>query len=67
MSRWGRRPHLSFPDVGSIEGPLLEVMDLHTSFRTGRGLVRAVDGVSLTLGRGEPSVWWASRARARRC
>ena len=26
--------------------------DLHTSFRTGRGLVRAVDGVSLTLGRG---------------
>jgi oligopeptide/dipeptide ABC transporter ATP-binding protein len=38
--------------VGSIEGPLLEVEDLHTSFRTGRGLVRAVDGVSLTLGRG---------------
>jgi oligopeptide/dipeptide ABC transporter ATP-binding protein len=52
VSRWGRRPQLSFPDVGSIEGPLLEVIDLHTSFRTGRGLVRAVDGVSLTLGRG---------------
>ncbi len=52
MSRWSRRPQLSFPDVGSIEGPLLEVIDLHTSFRTGRGLVRAVDGVSLTLGRG---------------
>jgi oligopeptide/dipeptide ABC transporter ATP-binding protein len=49
---WGRRPLLSFPDVGSIEGPLLEVEDLHTSFRTGRGLVRAVEGVSLTLGRG---------------
>jgi oligopeptide/dipeptide ABC transporter ATP-binding protein len=49
---WARRPQLSFPDVGSIEGPLLEVEDLHTSFRTGRGLVRAVDGVSLTLGRG---------------
>ncbi|HVA04783.1 MAG TPA: ABC transporter ATP-binding protein [Acidimicrobiales bacterium] len=52
MSRFGRRPQLSFPDVGSIEGPLLEVDDLHTSFRTGRGLVRAVDGVSFTLSRG---------------
>jgi oligopeptide/dipeptide ABC transporter ATP-binding protein len=52
VSRWGRRPQLSFPDVGSIEGPLLEVVDLYTSFRTGRGLVRAVDGVSFTLGRG---------------
>ncbi len=52
MSPWRRHPTLSFPDVGSIEGPLLEVEDLHTSFRTPRGLVRAVDGVSLTLGRG---------------
>jgi len=52
VSRFGRRPQLSFPDVGSIEGPLLEVDDLHTSFRTGRGLVRAVDGVSFTLSRG---------------
>ena len=52
MTPWRRRPRLSFPDVGSIEGPLLEVVDLHTSFRTGRGLVRAVEGVSLTLGRG---------------
>jgi oligopeptide/dipeptide ABC transporter ATP-binding protein len=49
---WSRRQPLSFPDVGAIEGPLLEVVDLHTSFRTGRGLVRAVDGVSFTLGRG---------------
>ncbi len=52
MSPWGRRVQLSFPDVGSIEGPLLEVIDLHTSFRTARGLVRAVEGVSLSLGRG---------------
>jgi oligopeptide/dipeptide ABC transporter ATP-binding protein len=47
-----RRPHLSFPDVASLEGPLLEVDDLHTTFRTSRGLVRAVDGVSLSLERG---------------
>ncbi len=34
------------------DGPLLEVTDLTTHFRTERGLVRAVDGVSLTLERG---------------
>jgi len=33
-------------------GRLLEVTDLCTSFRTPAGLVRAVDGVSLTLDRG---------------
>ena len=32
--------------------PLLQVTDLCTSFRTERGLVRAVDGASFTLGRG---------------
>ena len=31
---------------------LLEVTDLHTHFLTGRGAVRAVDGVSFTLERG---------------
>jgi len=31
---------------------LLEVIDLHTGFKTPRGRVRAVDGVSLTLERG---------------
>ncbi|HEY6317154.1 MAG TPA: ABC transporter ATP-binding protein [Acidimicrobiia bacterium] len=34
-------------------GPLLEVTDLTTSFSTDRGVVRAVDGVSLTLERGK--------------
>jgi peptide/nickel transport system ATP-binding protein len=34
-------------------GPLLEVHDLRTSFATARGSLRAVDGVSLTVGRGE--------------
>ena len=36
----------------SSTAPLLEVEDLKTSFRTPRGKVRAVDGVSLTLDRG---------------
>jgi oligopeptide/dipeptide ABC transporter ATP-binding protein len=52
VSPWRRQPQLTFPDVGSLEGPLLEVEDMRTSFRTRRGVVRAVDGVSLSLGRG---------------
>jgi oligopeptide/dipeptide ABC transporter ATP-binding protein len=35
------------------EGPLLEVTDVKTGFETDRGLVRSVDGVSLTLERGK--------------
>ena len=35
------------------DGPLLEVTDIKTHFETGRGLVRAVDGVSFTLERGK--------------
>src|SRR5437667_2368264 len=40
---------------GRNEGlpPLLEVNDLHTEFRTGAGLVRAVDGISYTVDPGE--------------
>jgi oligopeptide transport system ATP-binding protein len=33
--------------------PLLEVRDLHTEFRTGAGVVRAVDGVNYTVEPGE--------------
>jgi oligopeptide/dipeptide ABC transporter ATP-binding protein len=33
--------------------PLLDIRDLHTEFRTGRGLVRAVDGISYTVNAGE--------------
>ncbi|MEI8240568.1 MAG: ABC transporter ATP-binding protein, partial [Actinomycetota bacterium] len=36
-----------------IQGPLLELVDVRTHFRTERGIVRAVDGVSFTLDRGK--------------
>ena len=51
---FGRRSsgQLEFADVEDLVDPLLVVKDLHTSFRTSRGTIRAVDGVSLTLDRG---------------
>jgi len=52
VTPWRRGTTLQFPDVGSLEGPLLETVDLCTSFRTPRGVVRAVEGVSLSLERG---------------
>jgi peptide/nickel transport system ATP-binding protein len=36
-----------------LDGPLLDVDEVKTYFKTERGLVRAVDGVSLTLERGK--------------
>ena len=39
-------------DTRQPDGTLLQVTDLHTAFRTERGLVRSVDGVSFTLERG---------------
>ncbi|MGH9246286.1 MAG: ABC transporter ATP-binding protein [Acidimicrobiales bacterium] len=40
------------PIDGVVPGPLLEVDEVATRFRTPRGLVSAVDGVSFTLDRG---------------
>ena len=37
----------------ATDGPLLELEDVRTHFQTPRGLVRAVDGVSLTVERGK--------------
>lgn len=41
------------PTSSSQMEPLLEIDDLHVGFRTAEGLVRAVDGVSLRVERGE--------------
>ena len=49
----GRGPTLEFPDLSDFTEPLLVVEDLHTSFRTTRGTVRAVDGVSFTVDSGK--------------
>ena len=39
--------------VGAVTVPVLAVSDLHTHFHTRDGVVKAVDGVSLSLDRGE--------------
>jgi peptide/nickel transport system ATP-binding protein len=50
--RRGRKVSERFSDA-PLDGPLLEVNEVKTYFKTERGLVRAVDGVSLTLERGK--------------
>lgn len=50
-SRSRHAPH-EYP-VASGDQPLLAVDDLHTSFRTARGLLEAVSGVSFTLRPGQ--------------
>jgi oligopeptide/dipeptide ABC transporter ATP-binding protein len=53
MARGRTSKTLEFRDAGTHEGPLLVVEDLHTSFRTQRGTVRAVDGVSFEVEEGK--------------
>jgi peptide/nickel transport system ATP-binding protein len=47
-----RHVHTSAEDFHVASRGLLDVADLRTRFRTPRGVVTAVDGVSFTLGRG---------------
>jgi peptide/nickel transport system ATP-binding protein len=42
-----------FDDLDSADEALLEVRDLETAFYTEEGKVKAVDGISYTIGRGE--------------
>ncbi|WP_430503681.1 ABC transporter ATP-binding protein [Haloparvum sp. PAK95] len=46
-------PAEGFEDLDSADEPLLEVDGLETSFYTEEGEVKAVDGISYTIGRGE--------------
>ncbi len=47
-----RKKRAGFVDA-PLDGPLLEVRDVITHFKTARGIVRAVDGVSFSLERGK--------------
>ncbi len=54
MSSVAAPPAPQLPRRGSeLEEPLLDVQDLHTASAPARGLVRADDGVSFTLDRGQ--------------
>jgi peptide/nickel transport system ATP-binding protein len=53
VSRRSRRQAADRFADAPLDGPLLEVDGVQTFFKTPRGLVRAVDGVSLTLERGK--------------
>lgn len=50
----GEGKGLASPEAGGPPGrPLLQVEELRTYFYTRRGVVKAVDGVSFTVGQGE--------------
>jgi oligopeptide/dipeptide ABC transporter ATP-binding protein len=51
-ARRDRASSAAYPAAVETTGPLLEVAELTTHFRTPRGMVRAVDGVSFSLHRG---------------
>jgi peptide/nickel transport system ATP-binding protein len=53
MSFLHRKPTADRFADASLDGPLLDVNGVKTYFKTERGLVHAVDGVSLTLERGK--------------
>jgi peptide/nickel transport system ATP-binding protein len=53
MSLLRRKPTADRFADAPLDGPLLDVNDVKTFFKTPRGLVHAVDGVSLTLERGK--------------
>jgi peptide/nickel transport system ATP-binding protein len=54
MSGSGAGPALASREApGAARAPLLEVSELRTHFNTPRGVLRAVDGVNLTVARGE--------------
>src|SRR5207237_6185532 len=51
--RQGGRNEMTAPPSRSTALPLLEIHDLHVSFRTADGVARAVDGVDLEVRAGE--------------
>jgi peptide/nickel transport system ATP-binding protein len=51
--RRGKEPTTERFEPAPLDGPLLDVHDLHTFFTTGRGTARAVDGVTFSLERGK--------------
>ena len=53
MSLENKSRNVSQAATRELTGPLLELTDVKTHFKTPRGLVRAVDGVSFTIDRGK--------------